>query len=324
MFPWLCTLAGNFERFRFNRLKVNIIPSQPTSSAGRYYVAVDYDYDDAVPSSKIVMMGNRTAAEAPVWQELSIECVTAELHRDMPTKYVSLLTRNNYIEARTAFCGYFIFATDSTVQSMAFDVWVEYDIDLISPVNDSAFIQDSYSTSATLVAVSNTTTALGSAFADNPSYLATSDGPLKVVVPGSLGVPAMNISLFTGTRAATAAIDLSPAGGRGKLNYISRNTVTGTTPAAAMAAGMSGDAVLFDSSGKQLGVASSISNALRTIGCVNPAVVSTAGGELSTVLSLYLSKLLGSFATARYLVPLITSSSALGAGTGLGAIQFEL
>jgi len=93
MFPWLSQLAPCFERFRFDRLSFDFIPSQASSTAGRYYAAVDYDYDDAVAVNKTMLMGNMTAMESAVWQPMSIKCDPRSLNRDLPYRYVSCTTR---------------------------------------------------------------------------------------------------------------------------------------------------------------------------------------------------------------------------------------
>jgi len=250
MFPWLSNLAGSFERFRFNRLNVTVIPSQSTATAGRYYAAIDYDYDDSVAISKVQLMGNRTAAEAPVWQEIQLSAIPSELHRDMPAKYVSLNTRTNYIEARTAYCGFLMFATDTPVANCVFDVWVDYHVDLISPVNDTALVQDSYTGAALATTPYLTVGASGTNVGQLPLTLSV-PGFVKIVTPGSGGVPTLAID--TG-HSASYALDLAGCGGQGKLDIVSVAAATGVTPTTAFGTNkLIQDAVVYNSAGTALG-----------------------------------------------------------------------
>jgi len=330
MFPWLSNMAGSFERFRFNRISIHIIPSQATSTAGRYYCAIDYDYDDAVPNSKVALMGNRTASEAPVWQELRIDAVPAELHRDMPAKYVSLVTRNNYIEARTAYCGFVIFAMDTPTANLLFDVWVEYDVDLISPVNDTVILQDAW-TPYSPTTTANATVAVGTAYGGFNLFPGVSiPGALKVVVGGTPGVPTLAVPLGGATFSGgnQKAIDLAGAGGSGKLDINWQNIITGATPSATIGTnGFNIGVQAFDSNGTSLAEIASVGSGLvkQFVGIKDTSAdMLTAGSGIWSTVSLYLNQLMAAYPTTRYLVPFVKSTAALGAGSSLCGYKFEL
>jgi len=136
LFPWLSGLAANYERFQFHNVKFELVSSNPTTVGGRIYMAVDYDYDDAVGLTAVSVMGNRTATQGPVWQSLSLSCDSRQLHPDVPWKYCSTLHRTSP-EPRTAYSGFLIIAAAGLQSACHFDLWVEYDVTLQLPTSES-------------------------------------------------------------------------------------------------------------------------------------------------------------------------------------------
>lgn len=331
MFPWLSSVAPSFERFRFRDLKFSMIPSQSTATAGRYYMAVDYDYDDVVPGDKVAIMGNRTAAEATVWQELAMQCVPAELHRDVPVKYVAGGSRNNYIEPRTSFCGFLIVAFDTTVSNLLFDLWVEYDVELISPVSDGGVIQDALANATAAPAVANVATPIGAINIGFPAIVATAvPGPVKVVTPGAPNVPVLSVSAGGSTVAAPAALDVGTLRS-GKLDLRATVTVTGVTPATITGPTTSLfiGADVFDSAGTRLGVAGDPvlpggDSFNRVTGTKDGTTFTTASAPVQSLGSLFMDALYSLYPTVRYIVPYITTLAALGAGTSKLGYRVEL
>jgi len=132
MFPWLSNIAVNFERFTFAKLVFHFVPNQSASTAGRFYAAIDYDYDDIPYSDKNYLMANRTSLSVPCWSEATLTCDPAAMHADQASKYVSASSRGNYVEPRTAFCGFLLLGFDSSSQC-TFDVTAEYVVPLSVP-----------------------------------------------------------------------------------------------------------------------------------------------------------------------------------------------
>jgi len=137
MFPWLSTIAYSFERYRFQKLSISFVPSQSATTAGRYYAAVDFDWDDTVASSKLMLMGNANAVEAPMWQPTTMVVSPQSLMRDMPFKYVISPGRDVAIEPRTTFGGYLMVGFDTPTANCLIDIWVDYTVTFENPVNDA-------------------------------------------------------------------------------------------------------------------------------------------------------------------------------------------
>lgn len=45
-FPWLSSLAQNFEYYHFNNLNFEFVSNLPTTSKGLVYAAIDYNAAD--------------------------------------------------------------------------------------------------------------------------------------------------------------------------------------------------------------------------------------------------------------------------------------
>lgn len=328
LFPWLSGLANHFERFRFRALNFKFVSSAATSNPGRYYAAIDYDYDDAPANDKVSMMGNRTANEATIWQPMQLSANVASLHRDMPTKFVSSYARGNYVEPRTAYCGFLMVAIDTTQADRLFDMWVEYDVDLITPTSEGITEQDSIF-SLTPPAVANVTTALGAGFAANPWIRGVSPGPVRVVTPGAAGIPQMSYGTL-GTVPASYALDLgqllTSAGRATNFTLKYTGTETGSSPSNVVGTKrLNAFAAAYDAVGTYLGDMFGLSSGqAKAVGVDVASDLTTVGARFVDLASIAVDELLRVYPSVRYLVPFIESAAAIGAGTSAFAFKVEL
>lgn len=327
LFPWLSGLAGNFERFRFTRLCLRFIPSQPTTTAGRFYAAVDYDYDDAVAANKAQLLGNATALDVPVWMEASLELDPRQLHPDMPWKYVSLSSRSNFVEPRTAYCGFLMCAYDTQAEDLTYDIWAEYVVEFQLPVVEYSVVYGPDSTTGSYAAISNiTSVGSGSTKGGAIPITALLGAPLKTVVPGSGGVPPLAVTALGGSIPLPAAIDLLGAKPGSVLTMLHDISVTGVTPATLLGTNdAKGRLYGFDAQGFPVPeVASTLESVVAQVGPLTASQISTAGALSRSVSTWFLSQLLALYPTLRYVSAITTSNGALGAGAGGCAFKFEL
>lgn len=328
LFPWLSGIATHFERFRFRGLNFKFVSSAATSNPGRYYAAIDYDYDDAPANDKVSMMGNRTANEATIWQPMQINANVASLHRDMPTKFVSSYARGNYVEPRTAYCGFLMVAIDTTQADRLFDMWVEYDVDLITPTSEGITEQDSIF-GLTPPAVTNVTTALGGGFAANPWIRSVQPGPVRVVTPGAAGIPQMNYGSLT-TAPANYALDLGQllASASRATNFILKytGTETGSSPSNVIGTKqLNAFAAAYNAAGTYLGDMFGLSSGQgKAVGVDVASDLTTLGAKFVDLATIALEEIVNVYPSVRYLVPYIQSSAAIGAGTSAFAFKVEL
>lgn len=131
LFPWLSGISRLYEKFRFTNLKFTIVPSQPSTTAGKYYAAIDYDYDDDVPTTKVNMLTNHTTVQHAVWAETELIVDCALMRQNMDWRYT--LTnglRVGGVEPRTVYGGYLLVATDGLSAACSFDIWATYTVEL--------------------------------------------------------------------------------------------------------------------------------------------------------------------------------------------------
>lgn len=323
LFPWLANLSINFERYCFKSLRFKFVPSQASTTAGRFYAAVDYDYDDPVATSKSQLMGNRTAMEMPVWMEGELVCLPNELHRDVPVKYVNLAGRSNYVEPRTTYCGYLMCAFDTPTANLLYDLWAEYVVELHLPVVENLTIissspLDAYSSTANLTSVG------GGAVKYGLLPLANLIGSaIKFVTPGSGPVPILDfVNSIGASLRPTTALDVGAVPRSAKLDFVSEVAVTGGAPQTVYAANEL-DAQLygFDQDGILLGLITP--NSLAQGAKVN-SQMGTGSAICSLVRSYFLQSIFSSYPTLRFIAAALASTGALGAGNRGAGFKFEL
>lgn len=316
MFPWLSQIAGAFERFRFHSLSFEFIPGQSTSTAGRFYAAVDYDYDDAVASTKGTLMGNVTSVESAVWQPCGLTCDPNSLNRDMPYRFVSCTTRGLQVEQRTSNSGYLMVAFDTAVTDCLVDIWVSYTVELVTPVNDYAILQQLSATTSSDVSSTAICPAHGTAFAApvpkaNSTVVA---GPITPVTGGGSGVPSLSGYIYGAALSIVNALEVRQALTRGIISLVVSFLETGVTPNAILGASQADvNWQVMDYNGAYLGAVHTLSGARRTIG---PPTGSggTVGQEIISLQTVPLESLFATFPTAKYLAPVLLATAGLGAG----------
>lgn len=325
MFPWLSNIAVCYERYRFTSLVFTFVPSQPTTTAGRFYAAVDYDYDDAIATSKAQLMGNLSAVEVPVWQECKLACDPAALNRELPYRYVNSTSRTAFVESRTTFAGFLMCAYDTSVANCIMDLWCEYSIELVTPVYDSPASQ---TWGGPVTATTAVVSACGTSWLGFPApyWLSMPPGPIKLVDSSVPTFPVINVSHGGTTKVAPRALDVSGALGRGWLETLINVIADGTAPSSLLSAAvtMVSDWYAYDANALFMGsVAASPTVFTPSVssnceGC-EPGKSLVNGSTVSQKASINLDLLYRTFPTIRYLVPLITSVANITNGsTGFG------
>lgn len=329
LFPWLSEIARNYEKFHFNSIRFRVTPSQATATAGRLYLAVDYDYDDNPPTSKAQMMSNQTHVEGSVWSELQLSCIPSELHSDGRMKYVSHATRANFVEPRTAYCGYLVIATDSPTANLQFDLEVQYDVDLYLPVIDEPTGVDTY-LGAPLKTVSAD---LLNATGPSAGYVCRPCGqditvqggiPVLPVFPGTADCPPLNFagnSTYPVPNNGPNALDLKFAKASVEsIGLCGSITATGITPHTLKTTNNILHQVdVFDSLGTYLGTVNPSNTTIKGISYTSDASNTgwnVAGNPLQWVINLGLSALLEAYPRARFLVPYAYAVLAQAIATG--------
>jgi len=134
MFPWLSTIAENYESYKFNSLSFEYETMCATSQAGKLLMAVDFDASDAPPINKTQLMADHNAVSSAVWQECCYKASKEDLNKFGPQKFV----RTGNVAAtdiKTYDIGNLQVATQGAGGSSLTvgELYVSYDVELMTP-----------------------------------------------------------------------------------------------------------------------------------------------------------------------------------------------
>jgi hypothetical protein len=80
-FPWLATIAKNYDMYRFKRLRFVYVPMCPTSTSGRTAIIYDPDSADPLPLDPPGLSNMSCSAEGPVWGSLCLDIKLADTNK---------------------------------------------------------------------------------------------------------------------------------------------------------------------------------------------------------------------------------------------------
>lgn len=134
LFPWLSQLANLFESYLVNGLKFQFRTESASSQPGKAMLAVDWDAADAVPDNKTGMMQERTKADSAVWADFNLICDLADLRKFGQQRFIRQGTAPANTDIKTYDVGTLNVATQGVTSAPVIgELWVEYDIELITP-----------------------------------------------------------------------------------------------------------------------------------------------------------------------------------------------
>jgi len=313
LFPWLSGVATRYEKYKFNNIKFDLVTCMPTSTPGRYYAAIDYDWDDEIPQSKQQMMSYLGAAESPIWQNMSIAASSVALKSNGP-KYIAKTTYRADPEPRTSNTGFLIVAFDTTTVDCSIELWVDYEVQLQVPQLDNEYMVNIPDTPQ---AKTNVTTAGTSNYGLHP-------------VPGNISnvLPWVNFTAIDNNLPVNGGYDVKDLNDA-NLTMIGVVSETGQTPAfEATTRGAGFFVKMFDALHKFIAIIDSSNPNLPSVttqkGNVDFTTWSSAGAIIRFLQSFPIREIKNVYKSVRYLVPYITSSQAIGAGTVGIDVKVEL
>lgn len=132
-FPWLSSQAQGWERYRFHRLRYVYYTRCGSDIPGSVMIAPDYDAADPAPVSEQVMSSYRNVVEDAPWKNIICELDVRSLNSLGPSRFVRSFGLSANQDIKTYDSGnVFIFTMDGTAVRWG-KVWVEYDVELITP-----------------------------------------------------------------------------------------------------------------------------------------------------------------------------------------------
>jgi hypothetical protein len=91
-FPWLSTIAKNYEKYEFLALqwiyKPEVSQYASNGQTGKVLLSVDYDASDAPPSTKAQMEDVVPHSDAMPYQQLKLNCRPKEMHANSDAKFI--------------------------------------------------------------------------------------------------------------------------------------------------------------------------------------------------------------------------------------------
>jgi len=126
-FPWLSTIATNYDKYRIRSMNVILNTMQPTSVAGKIGICYDPDSTDLMPYDRTEFFATYKNVEGPVWQSISLTLPVSGKELFLNTHTTS--------DSKLVDDGQFIIMSDllsGTTVALA-DIVVSYEVELLDP-----------------------------------------------------------------------------------------------------------------------------------------------------------------------------------------------
>jgi hypothetical protein len=196
IFPWLSTIATNYDKYRFRKLYVCLISSQPTSTAGRIGIGFDYDSTDPTPANRIEFFSLSSHVEATPWQSIEL---------DIPVEGGLRFTNTHTTtDSKLIDLGQLLLMSDQIVATTAVlaDVIVSYEVELHHPQ------QAIFNTQSFISLTDSGATSVGPAFVTQAPNATTPASIVDFTVPqGSWEVTVkFNIAGITGPTGTPSSV----------------------------------------------------------------------------------------------------------------------
>lgn len=153
-FPWLSSIAPNYESFRFAKFNVHYKPSCSSTTGGKVVLAVDYDARDSTTNeSKATLLQWESSVDSQVWEPVTHVSSAMNLNRVGPTRFISapsgssgdrLSSAGTLYVATTSIAPAVITTNGPPVQYVTItlgELWIDYEVELFTPQLQLSFRQ---------------------------------------------------------------------------------------------------------------------------------------------------------------------------------------
>lgn len=134
LFPWLAAIAGNFEEYRFNHLRLEFIGYAASTVGGPVVMAIDLDANDAIPTTVAGMNTQSVAKQGSGWDKFFVSLPSTN-RRWRLTDFASPSASTNASAANLVSCGNWLAVTDTSApaNSAIGFLAVDYEIEFRHP-----------------------------------------------------------------------------------------------------------------------------------------------------------------------------------------------
>lgn len=225
VFPWLSSVAVNYEKYRFRKLEFTIVPLVSTAYSGRIGVGFDYDSSDAAPGSRSEFYALSVHAENMPWEAaaIKVKCGSQFLFTGTHTA-----ADNKLIDQ-----GQVILMSDSisnggTISAAIalYDVIVDYEVELIEP-QQALFSTQAFAApvNTNFIVGNNIGSGADLTLVGGPSVVESAKVTSSSVLTFSLPAGAYSVSAFMSWSSGAPGVTPAFTGGSTKLN----TTINGST-----------------------------------------------------------------------------------------------
>jgi len=150
VFPWLSSVAVNYEKYRFRKLSFTIVPLVATNFSGRIGVGFDYDSTDVAPGNRQEFYALTTHVENMPWEAATLNVKVDPIYKFTGTHTAS---DNKLIDLGQVLVMSDAISNGGTISSAIalYDLLVDYEVELIEP-QQALFASQSFNTSSPLIA----------------------------------------------------------------------------------------------------------------------------------------------------------------------------
>jgi hypothetical protein len=175
-FEWLNAVVRRFERYRFRKLNFCYETSCSTTTAGEVMLIPDYDASDSAPGFKAVAMAYRDATRSQCWQPSCMRA-NAESLRALPAWNVGSGSVVSGQDIKMSNVGNLFLCVQGTADNTSTlgELYVEYEVDLMTPTRNPALVSSSSIIGATSISAA-------APFGTAPTF---ANGALSLSVSGS-------------------------------------------------------------------------------------------------------------------------------------------
>jgi hypothetical protein len=215
-FPWLSSIAGGYERYKFNRLEYTFVSAAATSERGRVGLAFQYDPSGEDPSSRSEFFSIVPNVEEAPWEDMVLRVSPIKELRYIRSSPITTGTTNTYdcgkLQVLTAM------NADSTTQLG--ELFVDYSVTLENPQFNQSVVAGSIS-----VVAESAAAPFGTSF----TYNGDGKCPLQWItgLTAKVGTtqPLLVSFIYLGTGLAESSPTLTRTSGSAGVLYVKANTV---------------------------------------------------------------------------------------------------
>lgn len=138
-FPWISSIAKNYESYRFNSLNFEYVPMVSATSTGKVMMFVDYDALDDPPTNDTTLLNSAGAVSTQVWSNVVLRSMPEQMNKAFKSKFIRTGSVPSGSDLKTYDAGMLYVATSgATANSVIGDIYANYSVDLLTPqLNDA-------------------------------------------------------------------------------------------------------------------------------------------------------------------------------------------